>query len=84
MTRRLNSGISSPCALGREGHEREPDDRHADLLNLSPLMPNSAAPRLQEVLLLGDLHLSERRIRELVARGEQDVPVRRKCPDAHK
>ena len=32
------------------------------LLNLSPY--------IQQALLLGDLHLSERRIRELVARAE--------------
>ncbi len=32
--------------------------------------PLNLAPRVQEGLLLGDLHLSERRMRALAARGE--------------
>ncbi len=39
--------------------------RMSQILNLLSL-----PPRVQEGLLLGDLHLSERRIREVVARGE--------------
>ncbi len=49
--------------------------RMSQILNLLNL-----APRVQEGLLLGDLHLSERRMREVVARaeweGEQDCAAR--------
>ncbi len=56
------SVVSYADAARQLGVSRARMSQILNLLNLSP--------RVQEGLLLGDLHLSERRIRSLVARGE--------------
>ena len=52
---------------GRIAFILDPPLDQTNLLNLSP--------QLQHALLLGDLHLSERRIREVAARGEWEGQV---------
>ncbi len=74
--------LPTPERRGRHFHRRRSDGgttgRNSRPHEPDPEPPEPAATRVQEGLLLGDLHLSERRVRALASGAEwarQEAPV---------